>query len=307
MASTKIEWATVVWNPVVGCTKVSRGCKNCYAEVQARRFMGIRNFSAGDRSIQHVTLRPDRLEAPLHWRKPRRVFGNSMSDLFHKDVPLWFLHQVFGVMAKTPQHTYMILTKRPERMQELLRDPAFENRIYQLSLASTPWPLPNVWPGVSVEDPPTARARIPLLLQTPAARRFVNYEPALEKVDFTPWLPCHCGAPDQMARREEWRNQIDWLIIGGESGPRARPFDIAWASSSIAQCRAAGVPAFVKQLGSYPICDWDTLRSFPLWENLPVKYSAKYDRVRVLLNDRKSGDPAEWPKDLRVREWLNET
>lgn len=124
MSNTKIEWANKVWNPAIGCTKVSRGCRNRYAEQYARRFMGIRNFSAGDRSIQHVLLKPERLDLPLRWRKPQRVFVNSMSDLFHEDVPEGFLADVLNVMVRTPQHTYQILTKRPQRMQELL----------------TPWP-----------------------------------------------------------------------------------------------------------------------------------------------------------------------
>lgn len=124
MASTKIEWADVVWNPVVGCTKVSRGCRNCYAETMVKRFPekfgGIRNFSAGDRSTQHVVLRPERLEDPLRWRKPRQVFVNSMSDLFHEDVPEHFIDYVFCIMALTFRHTYLILTKRPERMRSYL-------------------------------------------------------------------------------------------------------------------------------------------------------------------------------------------
>src|SRR4030043_622195 len=158
---SKIEWTESTWNPVTGCTKVSDGCKNCYAECMAKRFW--RNGVNGDnyRPFTEVRCHPARLEQPLHWKKPAHIFVDSMSDLFHKDVPNTFIDQVFWIMMMAPIHIFIVLTKRPKRMLEWV------NKNYQN-------PLPNVWLGVSVEDQKTADERIPLLLQTPAAMRFVS-------------------------------------------------------------------------------------------------------------------------------------
>lgn len=202
MADTTIEWADKVWNPVTGCTKISLGCKNCYA----KRLHDLRHqaYQEGKKlpaqyagPFETVQLHPDRLEDPLHWKKPARIFVNSMSDLFHQDVPFKFIDQVFVAMKLAWWHTFMILTKRPQRMHEymtkytnggwdrweIIRHDAIEKRGSNSTTASTVWPIRNVWLGVSVEDQMTADERIPVLLRTPAAVRFVSCEPILEYVD----------------------------------------------------------------------------------------------------------------------------
>ena len=307
MGKTSIGWTRgddgslgETWNPVTGCTKVSAGCKHCYAE---RVFP--RAYAKSGRRFIDVATHPDRLEQPLRWRKPRRVFVNSMSDLFHEDIPEEFIDRVWRVMTKARQHTFQILTKRPERMLAYLsrfrpdgdgwmtRDgrPAM-GELQSGPLTSTPhWPSKHIWLGVSVEDQETANERIPLLLQTPAALRFVSYEPALEPVrwDFS-WLP-H-GSVDSMFPR------LDWIIVGGESGPGARPFDIAWARETLLQCRKAGIACFVKQLGARPIA--------AKMELLAAGWAVEPDYppcFRLDLRDRKGENPAEWPADLRVQEF----
>jgi protein gp37 len=276
---TGIQWTDATWNPVTGCTKVSAGCKHCYAErVFPRAYHGqtvdIEPPRDGKRPrrFTDVLTHRDRLDQPLRWRRPRRVFVNSMSDLFHDDVPYRFIREVFDVMrccdggeiAATgrtqPSHVFQVLTKRPERMLELAL-----SRKLGFDPSSPP---PNVWLGVSVESPDTLH-RVDTLCQTPAALRFVSYEPALEGVDFSQHLP-----------------GIDWLIVGGESGPRARPFDVNWARDTVAQCRASGVPVFVKQLGANP------------WFDLADEYAAH----RYELAHRAGADIDEWPADLRVQE-----
>lgn len=274
--STKIEWAEQVWNPVTGCTKVSAGCKNCYAERMATRLRGRHGYPADEPF--RVTLHPGRLDEPMRWRKPRRVFVNSMSDLFHEYVPDEFIDRVFAVMACAPQHQFLVLTKRPNRMrdwcQRIARGPALET-----------WPLPNVWLGVSAEDQLAADRRIPILLDTPAAVRFVSAEPLLEPVVLIDYLPdTHDGHRDP--RGGPW---LDWVIVGGESGSGARRCDVKWVRAIVGQCQAAGVSVFVKQLGAHPTESGD--------------FDAKTGPVSgPRLRDRKGGDPDEWPEDLRVRE-----
>ena len=269
MAQSKIEWTERVWNPVTGCTKVSQGCKNCYAERMAKRLAGRCGYPADDPF--RVTIHSDRLAQPLHWRKPSRVFVNSMSDLFHPDVPGGFIAAVFGIMAACPQHTFQVLTKRPARMKtwfEDLKSVGPANRCYpaetcrahamnktldsvrsKLTGYDTRWPLPNVWLGVSAENQETADQRIPLLLQAPAAVRFVSCEPLLGPVD----LAGASGGNDYLG--DHWdRNVgpgIDWVIAGGESGPGARPMHLDWARSLRDQCAAARVPFFFKQWGEW--------------------------------------------------------
>lgn len=261
--STKIEWTDEVWNPVTGCDKVSQGCKNCYAERIAERFWGERKFT-------DVQCHPERLDIPLHWRKPRRVFVNSMSDLFHEDVPEEFVDQVFAVMALSAQHTFQCLTKRPERMLEYVNAMVDDdlNRISDqaCALSNSPcavvddWPLPNVWLGVSVEDQITADERIPLLLQTPAAVHFVSYEPALGPVDFA--SDSLKGIHDNSGLRRYAIDCIDWVICGGESGPGARPMRPECARSVRDQCVAADVPFFFKQWGAWLHTDQMTRQQF---------------------------------------------
>jgi protein gp37 len=213
MARSAIEWTESTWNPVTGCDKISPGCKYCYAEVMARRLegMGQPNYRNGF----GLTLQPQMLERPLAWRRPQMVFVNSMSDLFHRDVPVGYIRQVFEVMRRASWHTFQVLTKRAERLEELAD---------QLL-----WPS-NVWMGVSVERDDYA-FRIEHLRRTPAAVRFLSLEPLL-------------GPLPGLDLRE-----IGWVIVGGESGPRARPMKEEWAVDILRQCRAAAVPFFFKQWG----------------------------------------------------------
>jgi protein gp37 len=264
---TRIEWTDATWNPVTGCTKVSPGCDHCYAETIAHRFAGTKAYPAGF----DVTLRPERLDQPLRWRRPRRIFVNSMSDLFHDAVPDEYIAQVFAVMALAPQHTFQILTKRHGRMRSFLRDecrcgsghaPGIHLRSamsWAVSKANPDripgvpddagrrvyfeagWPLPNVWLGVSVENQQWADIRIPALLDTPAAVRFLSCEPLLGPVD----LRGRVAFPRVDAPR------IHWVIVGGESGRGARPMHPDWARSLRDQCAAAGVAFHFKQWGEW--------------------------------------------------------
>lgn len=267
---SKIQWTDATWNPVTGCTKVSQGCKHCYAERVFPRAYGK------ERQFTDVRTHPDRLDQPLRWKRPRRVFVNSMSDLFHEHVPVDFVLRVWLTMMHAGRHTFQILTKRPARMRSILTSASF----------SSIKPMPHIWLGVSVEDQATADERIPLLLQTPAAVRFVSYEPALGPVDFSGPLSVELGRDGKLRYnpRHELSPLLDWIIVGGESGPKARPFDTQWARDTIAQCKAAGVPCFVKQCGGNPVFD-----------------SGGY--VAWGFKSRSGGDPDEWPADLRVREY----
>jgi protein gp37 len=208
-----IEWTEMTWNPVTGCSKVSAGCKNCYAEKLAKRLkaMGVERYKNGFK----VTLQPDLLDVPLHWREPRTVFVNSMSDLFHEKVPLEYIQKVFDTMVRCPQHTFQILTKRSRRLRELAPE--------------LPWPR-NVWMGVSVEDERVIH-RITDLKTVPAAVRFLSCEPLIGPLYELPLRGIH------------------WVIVGGESGPGARPMKREWVVSIHRQCKATEVPFFFKQWG----------------------------------------------------------
>jgi protein gp37 len=282
---TGIEWTDATWNPVRGCSRVSPGCENCYAESIAGRFCDpgqpyhglAKRTHQGKRWTGEVRLVPEHLADPLRWKKPRRVFVNSMSDLFHEKLSNEEIAAVFGVMAATPQHTHQVLTKRPKRMLEWFRWAGHDFALQQRGIASAPnvaramldaaaeylgtkndalniawrrftevdpWPIPNVWLGVSVEDQRRADERIPLLLQTPAAVRFVSAEPLLGPVDLAPWIELKRW---DSTGRELPRRGIDWVIAGAESGPGARPMDEACVRSLRDQCAAAGVPLFYKQ------------------------------------------------------------
>lgn len=240
---SQIEWTDATWNPVTGCSKVSAGCKHCYAERLFPRVYPGRDFGK-------VRMHKERLPHPGRWRKPRRVFVNSMSDLFHGAVPFEFIDEVFAVMARCQQHIFQVLTKRPERML-VWAQTLFSRRTrlgYGVCTGGSPWPLPNVWLGVSCENQATADARIPLLLQTPAAVRFISAEPLLGQLDLYAYLPdpwsgsAHLGAPYGDLP------PLDWVIVGGESGPRARLMDPAWARAIRGQCQATGVAFFLKQM-----------------------------------------------------------
>jgi|ERR1700691_1687698 protein gp37 len=212
-ANSSIEWTEMTWNPVTGCTKISQGCKHCYAERMATRLhaMGSDRYRNGFR----LTLHPDLIELPKTWKKPRVVFVNSMSDLFHEDVPSDFIGSIFETMEACPQHTFQILTKRSERLRKLG--------------PSLPWPS-NVWMGVSVENA-AAMKRIPDLLSVSAQVRFLSCEPLIGPLEDLPLEGIH------------------WVIVGGESGPGARKMNPAWVKSIHHQCHLAAVPFFFKQWG----------------------------------------------------------
>ena len=210
---TPIEWTQMTWNPVTGCTKLSQGCKHCYAERIAKRLQAMGNIRY--RNGFDITLHEDLIALPFAWKAPRLVFVNSMSDLFHAEIPLDFIQRVFATMERCPQHTFQILTKRSGRLREMARE--------------LTWPA-NVWMGVSVENEAVA-PRIFDLQRVPAAVRFLSIEPLLGPIDRLPLEGIH------------------WAIVGGESGPKARPMEAAWVESIHAQCEAAGVPFFFKQWG----------------------------------------------------------
>lgn len=269
---TGIEWTDATWNPVTGCSKVSAGCKHCYAEREWPRMTKLVPSYAG-RDFTDVRTHADRLDQPIRWKKPRMIFVNSMSDLFHEDVSDYFLDQVFAVMALSPQHTFQVLTKRAKRMREYMREGARASAVFDImrnselgywagadKLPPQSWPLPNVWLGVSVEDQAAANERIPLLLNTPAAVRWISAEPLLCDVDISDHLwgrakpcddcpkdaDCVCGfTPRHKVTLEP---ALHWVVVGGESGPKARPMHPAWARSLRDQCADAGVPFLMKQM-----------------------------------------------------------
>lgn len=287
MSKTGIEWTDFTWNPTRGCSRVSDGCRNCYAERVAGRFSGPGQPYEGfvTTSSRHpqtgmptvgvrphwtgaVRLVPERLADPLSWRTPRRIFVNSMSDLFHEKLSDADIDKVFSVMLLAPRHQFQVLTKRPERVRAYLSDPGLYDRVLrvagelrrdrpELSMVaiSNPatFPASWIWWGVSVEDQATADERIPILLQTPAAIRFVSYEPALGPVDVDRWIWGQ-WCPDSQCSDSTWdhhcqlgEQRLHWVIAGSESGPGARPAELDWFRSVRDQCAAAGVAFFFKQ------------------------------------------------------------
>ena len=321
---TAIEWTDATWNPVTGCTKVSAGCKHCYAERNWARLSANPNTAYYGRDFTDVRCHDGVLTLPLRWTRPRKVFVNSMSDLFHPDVPFEFIAAVFAVMATANRHTYQLLTKRPERLGEFFRwlearsvgaNDRYMNSDYSqagvrarqklrdegkpsLNEPSPPteivralydigaptvnatmdnsarfhhlqrlgechwmtWPLRHVWLGVSVEDQDTADERIPLLLRTHAAVYWVSLEPLLGPVDVSAWMPCRRGNPEacfpgdnlhKCCECSNGQNGLDWVVVGGESGPKARPMHPDWARSLRDQCNAASVPFLFKQWGEF--------------------------------------------------------
>jgi protein gp37 len=239
---TSIEWVDTTWNPLTGCTKISPGCKNCYAERMSGRLklMGQRNYANGFA----LTVHPHMLDVPLRWKKPQRIFVNSMSDLYHKDVPEEFILRVFDTMTRADWHTFKILTKRADRLEALS--------------PKLPW-AGHIWQGVSVETADYA-FRIDHLRRTGAKVKFLSIEPLLGPI------------PDLDL------TGIDWVIVGGESGPGCRPMEIGWVMQIKERCDAAGVPLFFKQTG----------------ERLARQMRFK---------SKKGGDAAEWPADWRVRQF----
>lgn len=326
---SSIQWTMKVWNPIAGCSVISPGCTNCYAMKMAARLeaMGVpvyagltRKTKAGAVWTGEMRLVEKALTQPLRWRKPTTIFVNSMSDLFHEDVPDAWIDRVFAVMALAPQHTYQILTKRPDRMRRyLLNWPDGAARFHHVAYEAHKlkpgmkhgvpdgfvwelqrrWPLSNVWVGASVEDQVRADERREPMAQVAAAGwiTFVSYEPALGPVDWTGW------------------DFLKLLIAGGESGPKARFCWVPNIRQAVVWCARAGVAAFVKQLGAdvrdrndagFDGCEPD---SWPDPDPFDIDHDLDGTRddyqgapVRIRLRDRKGGDPTEWPVDLRVRQ-----
>lgn len=287
---TAIQWTDATWNPIAGCSKVSDGCKNCYAEKQAASGR-LQQFPKYQGTVNEqglwtgkINLDEKALLAPLNRKRPTKYFVNSMSDLFHENVPDEWIDKIFAVMALCSQHTFQVLTKRPDRMQEYVASrlyaPFYINRALYAILnlpighqwnppewlsnslqSSTPKPLspiPNVWLGVSVENQQAADERIPLLLQTPAAVRFLSCEPLLGAVDLSKYI-----------QESQPTGAIHLVIAGGESGPGARPMHPDWARSLRDQCQSAGVPFFFKQLSQANTKDFKKFHLFP--EDLQIR------------------------------------
>lgn len=286
MSPTLIEWTDETWNPIrarrrdgtgkVGwaCVRVSPGCVNCYAATQNRSGWagGTRlDYTVPDLAKVETYVDVDVLRAPLRWRKSRRIFVCSMTDLFGEWVTDDEVDEVWASMLLARRHTFQVLTKRPDRMRAYVRS----------RYAGDDGAPPHIWLGTSVEDQQRADERIPHLLDTPAAVRFLSCEPLLGAVDLSRWQLV--DQPAGVTIRT-----LDWVIVGGESGPRARPMDLAWARSLVEQCRVAGVAPFVKQLGRYPIIK-------------PALYGNPH--TQLVLRESHGRDMAEWPEDLRVREW----
>jgi len=247
---TKIEWAEATWNPVTGCTPISEGCKNCYAERMATRMRG--RYGYPEKEPFALTLHPGKLEQPLRWKRPRLIFVVSMGDLFHDDLKVHEIELVLSLTFQAPQHTYLFLTKRPDNMQFMME------RFFKGQ------PMPeNWWLGVTAENQRCADERIPILLQIPAAVRFVSYEPALGPINLRHmdvevaghekwcWIDSLTGKHSDMGRPCPDVPRLDWIIAGGESGPGARPAKPDWFRSVRDQCKAAGVPFLFKQWGEH--------------------------------------------------------
>ena len=356
---SNIEWTDETWNPVIGCRHVAEGCRNCYAETMSKRLaaMGQKQYAEvineQGKFNGKAIPQPQQLDKPLRWRKSRMIFVNSMSDLFHEDVPFEFIAAVYGVMAACPQHTFQVLTKRPERMLEFFewvaKQPfAIESKqnydfvdgvnvvadelvkfnltvpgLQKIDYDVEPpvWPLPNVWHGVSVANQKDADKNIPILLQVPSAVRFVSAEPLVGPVDLCVGKQGRGDNYDTLGgtvtkfhgskardRSECSTNvsvqsgypKLDWVIAGGESGPNARPCDVAWIRSIVQQCQAANVPVFVKQLGARVIAQetW-CAPGFPAFISLAAVSGPPF---RVCLG-LKGSDPERWPEDIRVRQF----
>lgn len=310
---SSIEWTDATWNPIRGtkgrhhCVRISEGCKHCYAATMNHRFKGPDYVKGAD------TPRLDEaLLQPLKWKAARRIFVCSMTDLFMDEHTDEMIDWVFSVMALADWHTYQVLTKRPKRMREYVEKLNLRKRsaVVQRLLPSVPrgskalemvsleelrpiepGPLHNVWLGISAENQERADERIPDLLATPAAVRFVSAEPLLGPIKLGQKL---CG--ERQARGFVAGPRINWVIVGGESGPGARPCDVAWIRSIKDQCAAAAVACFVKQLGRWPAVSGE-------------EANPKHPTFKALefgLKDKKGGDPSEWPEDLRVRQMPGE-
>ena len=324
-----IAWTDQTWNPIRGCSRISEGCRNCYAEGVAARFSGpgqpyegmARRTNSGPHWTGKVEMVPQHFDDPIRWKRPRRIFVNSMSDLFHESLTNEQIAAVFGVMAAARRHTFQVLTKRAVRMREWFEWVAtadtetgpwthchWEALRYEAANHpkgdggpvhcksegkaddARPWPLPNVHLGISAEDQPNLDARWAELRRCPAAVRWVSAEPLLGPIDLRDYLgtvprpasldPRAASYPARIASP----HRLDWVVVGGESGNRARSFDVDWARQLVRECKEAGIPAFVKQLGGAPF------DSTGVWESRDV----------IPLH----GPPIEeWGEDFRVREF----
>jgi protein gp37 len=279
MGDTKIQWSEKVWNPIRGCTPVSPGCQNCYAAKVAKRFSFpggpfqglVRINAAGERTDEwngEITYVEDHLLDPIRWKKPRRIFVNSVSDLFHHNVSDTVIDRIFAVMALAPQHTFQVLTKRPERMRDYLLsrsksirywEEEARNLGYTLKFdgfdgkehSTCRFPLPHVWLGTSVENQKYADERIPYLLQTPAAVRFISAEPLLGHINLVKEYDGVYPLTGVRPYHSEDEPKLDWVICGGESQRGSRPMNHQWARDIRDQCKAAGVAFFFKQWGDW--------------------------------------------------------
>lgn len=357
MSKSNIQWTDATWNAVIGCTKVSEGCRHCYAMTMAARlasmadaddaagrnpgrkaaYQGVVRRATDGRTNKAGKPMPlpqwnntvacveEALTIPLRTTTPTRFFVDSMGDWFHEGVPFAFLDRLWAVMALCPHHVFQVLTKRPERMAAYLRDCNRAASVMQeaMSIAfeqpdghpahaandliahgALPWPLSNVWLGTSCEDQKAADERIPHLLECPAAVRFLSCEPLLGAIDLSGFMGgAYVVLPGDRVE-PSYNFGIDWVIAGGESGHGARACDVGWIRSIVAQCRGAGVPCFVKQLGAKPYED-SMLATWPgtwaphvechLGDPAPAYES-------YTLRHPHGGDWDEWPEDLRVRE-----
>ncbi len=303
MSRTKIPWSEMTWNPIIGCSKVSAGCLNCYAEKMANRLsrmelakgnfdgaylrvyggghprnLAEHEFYGGKRRgggwHGNTVFVETQLNKPLHWKKPRMIFVCSMGDLFHESVPFEWIDDVMAIIAACPHHVFQVLTKRPEKMLKyftteqdgLCAEDRVECMLMDGGYPKWTWPLPNLWLGVTAENQETSDKRIPILLDIPAAVRFVSVEPMLEGVDLSEYMGRQYGICDTVYPY----SYLDWVIVGCESGPKRRTCRLEWVQSIVDQCKDANVPCFVKQ---------------------------------IEVNGKVSHNPEEWPESLRVRQW----
>jgi protein gp37 len=288
--STNISWTDETWNPLVGCSCISPGCARCYAATAAasprlQQFPQYQKVKDWDGTVEFVE---SQLLKPMSWKKPKRIFVCSMSDLFHENVPDEWIDKVLAIASLCPQHTFQILTKRPERALEYFDNTTVVDTLIQtapnyIRHVKARLPLPNTWIGTTVENQAMADKRVSMLLEIPAAVRFLSCEPLLEEINltFTNYV-------------DDWNNSTDsgcskisWVIVGGESGKGARECHIDWVRSQVLQCQSADVPVFVKQLGSNPVFSESDYPS-----HFPHHYITG-----------KGGDLDEFPNDLKIREF----
>jgi protein gp37 len=340
MGATIIQWTDHSINPIrardrrtkkVGhyCEKVSAGCTNCYSSRMQVRF-GTPGFGSGQhREHMEIFLDDGKLREVIGRKRPTKFFWCDMTDLFGSWVNDQMIDRCFAAMALTPHHTHQVLTKRPARMREYLTDPNTPRRVAEWMAGGAmmqaayrdyvpPWPIPSVWCGVSVENQAAADERIPLLLQTPAAIRFLSCEPLLGPVELKRWLwefdPA--ASSDIGAMIDTPSGKLHWVIVGGESGPGSRAMQIEWARELVRQCKAADVAVFCKQLGATCTASYyDTeLREFveeerhidwpdPIGWNYRDGQPPIDARIELPMADKKGGEPEEWPEDLRIRQF----